>query len=339
MRAGRALATLLRRASVLILAAAPHVGGAPPVRRYVPTPAYDWELPQGFPAPCVPADNPMSVEKVTLGRRLFFDTRLSGNGTQACATCHQPQRAFTDGKAHALGSTGQSHPRGSMSLANVAYNASFTWVDAGRASLEDQAQGPMFNQDPIELGLAGVEAEAAGRIAADNRYAEAFGVAFPEEAEPITLDNVRKAIACFERTLLSGDSPYDRLVWRDDRAALSDSARRGMTLFFSDRLACSKCHAGFSFSGPVAYDSSPPAQATFHDTGLDGRFRAPTLRNIAVTAPYMHDGRFATLDQVIDHYASPGAATRRPEPPRQRIRHHARGKEGPRGVLEEPDRP
>ena len=310
MRAGRTRATpLLWLASALVLAAAPRPAGVAPVRRYIPAPAYEWKLPQGFPAPCVPADNPMSAEKVALGNRLFHDTRLSGNGTQACASCHEQERAFTDGKARALGSTGSPHPRSAMSLANAAYNASFTWVDAKRTSLEDQAQGPMFNEDPVELGLAGRESETAARLAADPQYAAAFAAAFPEDAEPVTLDNARKAIASFERTLLSGDSPYDRLVWRDDRAALSESARRGMTLFFSDAQACAKCHAGFTFSGPVSYDSSPPGEATFHDTGLDGRFRAPTLRNIAVTAPYMHDGRFATLEQVIDHYASPGPAT------------------------------
>ncbi|MGH9399534.1 MAG: cytochrome c peroxidase [Thermoanaerobaculia bacterium] len=291
---------------MLILAAAPRLAGLAPPRRYVPSPAYDWKVPQGFPVPCVPADNPMSAEKVALGRRLFFDTRLSGNGTQACASCHRPERAFTDGKAHAVGSTGSPHPRGAMSLVNVAYNASFTWVDAGRPSLEEQAKGPMLNEDPVELGLSGRESEVTTRLAADADYERAFSAAFPEDPLPITFDNVRKAIASFERTLFSGDSPYDRLVWRDDRGALSDSARRGMTLFFSDRLACAKCHAGFTFSGPVSYDSAPPGEPTFHDTGLDGRFRAPTLRNVAVTAPYMHDGRFATLEQVIEHYASPG---------------------------------
>ena len=195
-----------------------------------------------------------------------------------------------------------------MSLANVAYNASFTWMDARRTSLEEQALGPMFNEDPIELGLAGREEEVVARLSGDSVYASAFPAAFPEDAEPITLANARKAIASFERTLLSGESAYDRLVWQDDDTALSDSARRGMTLFFSDRFACAKCHSGFTFSGPVSYDTSPPGQPTFHDTGLDGRFRAPSLRNIAVTAPYMHDGRFATLEQVIDHYASPGPA-------------------------------
>jgi len=247
----------------------------------------------------------MSAEKVALGRRLFYDTRLSGNGTQACASCHRPERAFADGKAHAVGSTGALHPRGSMSLANVAYNSSFTWVDAGRETLEEQALGPMLNQSPVELGLLGIEAETVERLASDPGYLYDFAAAFP--GEPITLLNVRKALASFERTLISGDSLYDHLVWLDDREALSESAKRGMKLFFSEVLACSKCHAGFTFSGPTRFDGTAPDLPAFHDTGLGGSFRAPTLRNIAVTGPYMHDGRFETLKQVIDYYASGGA--------------------------------
>ena len=125
----------------------------------------------------------------------------------------------------------------------------------------------------------------------------------------MNLGNVRKAIASFERTILSGDSPYDRLVWKDDRAALTAPARRGMALFFSERLSCSKCHAGFAFLGPALWEGGPRFEPTFHDNGVGGLFRAPTLRNVAVTAPYMHDGRFATLEEVVDHYAKGGTET------------------------------
>jgi cytochrome c peroxidase len=156
------------------------------------------------------------------------------------------------------------------------------------------------------MGLAGHEDEALARLRSDPLYAALFPSAFPGEGDAVTVMNVRKAIASFERTILSGNSAYDRLVWKDDRNALSPSARRGMTLFFSDRLACSKCHAGFTFSGPVNWDGGPAAQPTLEDNGLGGCFRVPTVRNIAVTAPYMHDGRFATLDAVIDHYALGG---------------------------------
>jgi cytochrome c peroxidase len=288
---------------------------------------WQWNLPPGFPVPRVPAANPMSAHKVDLGRRLFYDRRLSGNRTQACASCHQQARAFTDGRAHALGSTGEVHPRSAMSLANVAFAASLTWANPGQRTLEEQARVPMFNQHPVEMGVEGHEREIVERLAAEPIYQALFSRSFPGERAPITLLNVRKAIACFERTLLSGNSPYDRLVWKDDRGAVSASAWRGMGLFFSTRLSCSKCHAGFTFSGPAVWEGAPPTRPTFHDNGLDGdgrgldpglflvshrredrgRFRAPTLRNIAVTSPYMHDGRFSTLGEVIDHYARGGS--------------------------------
>ena len=289
----------------MLLALASGAGAEALERESPPAAGYVWHLPPGFPEPCVPADNPMSDAKVELGRRLFHDTRLSGNGTQACASCHRPELAFTDGLPRAVGSTGERHPRGSQSLANVAYNSGFTWVEAGRRSLEDQARGPMYGEHPIELGTAGHERELAAALTQDPEIVELFTRAFP--GEPLDEEHVRKAIASFERTLLSGDSPYDRYVWRDDREAMSASARRGMTLFFSDRLACSRCHSGFAFSGPVRFEGLAGEEPATHDTGLGGRFRAPTLRNVSVTGPYMHDGRFATLDEVIRYYEAGGS--------------------------------
>lgn len=276
----------------------------------------------------------MSAEKVELGQRLFFDRRLSGNASQSCASCHEPSRAFTDGRARAVGSTGEDHPRSAMSLANAAYSVSLTWADPARRSLEDQALVPMMNEHPVEMGVKGREKEILARVAAEPVYVALFPAAFPGERSPITLSNVRKSIACFERTLISGNSPYDRLVWRDERGALSASARRGMDLFFSGRLQCARCHGGFTFSGPVVWEGGPDFAPAFVQNGLEqrpgssdtglffvshrrsdrGRFRAPTLRNIAKTGPYMHDGRFATLSDVIDHYARGGtpAANRSP---------------------------
>jgi cytochrome c peroxidase len=251
----------------------------------------------------------MGADKVALGRRLFYDVRLSGNGTQACGSCHQPERAFTDGRPRAVGSTGETHPRSAMSLANAAYSASFTWLDGGHASLEDQMLVPLFGVKPLEMGLKGREEEAVARLKAYPLYPKLFAAAFAGDTEPVSLLNARKAIATFERTIISGDSPYDRLVWRDDRGALAAPARRGMALFFSERLSCSKCHAGFTFSGPAAWAGGPKPEPMFHDNGLGGRFRAPTLRNVAVTDPYMHDGRFATLEEVVDHYAKGGTAS------------------------------
>ena len=293
--------------------------------------AFQWRLPPGFPVPVVPADNPMSDAKVALGRRLFYDTRLSGNQTYSCASCHQQAHAFTDGRAHALGSTGAAHPRSAMALANVAYNASFGWADGRVRTLEAQIAVPMFNEHPIELGIKGREAEIVERFARD---AGLFRDAFPGEAPPIRFDHIVKAIAAFERTLISGGSAFDDYLYRDDKSGMSPNAMRGMKLFFSDRLACARCHSGFNLSGPVTHQRSSAAQPTFHNTalynidgrgaypGVDrgliditknpedmGRFRAPTLRNVALTAPYMHDGSVPTLEAAVAHYASGGVKT------------------------------
>ena len=273
----------------------------------------------------------MSAAKVELGRHLFHDTRLSGNGTYACASCHRQELAFTDGRARALGATDQLHPRSAMSLANVAYNASLTWADPRLDSLESQARVPMVNEHPVELGLRGREEEVLGRLGDDDRYATLFAEAFPGDERPVRMVNVVKALASFERTLISGDSPYNRLVYGGEMDALSESARRGMRLFFSDRLRCSECHSGFNFSGPVNFEGSGTVEPTFHNTGLynidgagaypagspglvevtgrledTGSFRAPTLHNVAVTAPYMHDGSVATLEEVVTIYSEGG---------------------------------
>ena len=273
----------------------------------------------------------MSAAKIELGRHLFYDTRLSGNGTYACATCHQQALAFTDGRPQAIGSTGSSHARSAMSLTNVGYNVSYVWADPSLRTLEAQMAVPMFNEHPIELGLKGREAEIVARFASRHADVGMFRGAFPGEASPVTLGNIVKAIATFERTLVSGDSPFDRYLYRDDRSAMSGPALRGMNLFFSKRLRCGECHASFNLAGPVIFVNADPPELVFHNTGLYnvdgrgsyppadrglidrtqqatdmGRFRAPTLRNIAVTAPYMHDGSLATLEAAISHYAQGG---------------------------------
>ncbi|HEY7058904.1 MAG TPA: MbnH family di-heme enzyme [Vicinamibacterales bacterium] len=318
----------LRVTIVAALAAFAICQWAPRVGRAVP---YAWHLPRGLPAPSVPADNPMTQVKVDLGRRLFYDTRLSGNGRYACASCHQQARAFTDGRAHAVGSTGGVHPRSTMSLTNVAYNVTYGWADASLRSLEAQMAVPMFNEHPIEMGMKGREAEIVARLTADRRMAARFRDAFPTDRPAVTIANTVKAIASFERTLLSADSPFDRYLYRDDRQAMPPAALRGKDLFFSNRLRCSECHASFNLSGPVTFERATPVRALFHNTGLYnvdgrgsypatdrglvdrtnqsedmGRFRAPTLRNVAVTAPYMHDGSVPTLRAAIAHYASGG---------------------------------
>jgi len=287
-------------------------------------------VPDSLPTPLVPDDNPMTAAKALLGRHLFYDTRLSGNQTQACASCHLQELAFTDGDPVSAGSTGQHTPRNSMSLANVAYSTTYTWANPVLLTLEQQMLVPLFGDDPVELGLRGLEDPLIERLRGEPRYAPLFADAFPDAADPFTLTNVTHALASFERSLLSGNSPYDRYTG-GDTDALSESAKRGAALFSSERLECFHCHAGFNFQDSVAYAGKPPRSGIFHNTGLYnldgegayppgntglhaftgvaadmGRFRVPTLRNIAVTAPYMHDGSIATLSGVLDHYAAGG---------------------------------
>lgn len=289
---------------------------------------YTWVLPQGFSRPTVPADNPMSGAKVELGRHLFYDVRLSGNGQQSCATCHQQTLAFTDGRAQSVGSTAQIHPRSSMSLVNVAYAAALTWADPSMRRLEDQALVPMYGEHPIEMGLTRSDAWL-DTLSRDNVYRELFSSAYPGSSDPFTRDNAVKAIATFERSIVSARSPYDRYHFDRDDTAVSDAARRGEVLFHSRPLSCFTCHGGDHFSN--AMGSSERATVEFHNTGLYnvtgvlsypatntgiyevtrqpsdiGKFKAPTLRNIAVTAPYMHDGSVATLEEAIEHYAAGG---------------------------------
>ncbi|XXF81344.1 di-heme enzyme [Myxococcaceae bacterium GXIMD 01537] len=294
---------------------------------------YVWKLPKGFPEPAVPADNPMSEAKVELGRRLFYDVRLSGNGTQSCASCHHQERAFTDGRMNAVGSTGESHRRNSMTLANVAYASTLTWANPHFQTLERQANVPLFGEEPVELGLAGKEDLLHQRLREDSRYPALFSAAFPGEADPINTDSVVRALAAFQRTLLSGNAPYDRYTYGGQVDALSASAKRGAALFFSERLECFHCHQGVFFMDAVTDKDTPFPTITFHNTNLYnldgkgaypavdvglqeltgkpedmGRFRAPTLRNVSVTAPYMHDGSIATLSEVLEHYAAAGRA-------------------------------
>ena len=305
-----------------------HAATPPPLAAGTP---YVWDLPAGFPTPKTPADNPITVEKVELGRYLFFDRRLSANRTYSCASCHDPARAFTDGRGQAVGATGERHPRGSMSLANVAYSPVLTWANPTQTRLETQALVPMFGETPVELGLSGLEGELMTRLRAEPIYARLFPRAFPADADPFTLADVTRALASFERTIISGRSPYDRYRSGEDEHAISDSAKRGEELFYGEETECFHCHGGFNFTQTVDFVGKEFAEIEFHNTGLynlDGRgaypatnqgvlaitnhagdmgkFKAPTLRNIAVTAPYMHDGSIATLDGVLDHYAAGG---------------------------------
>jgi cytochrome c peroxidase len=294
-------------------------------------PAYELAVPKGFPKPRIPSDNPLTAAKVALGRYLFYDSRMSVNGTSSCATCHRQELAFTDGRAHAVGATGQTHPRSAMSLVNGAYSGAFNWSNPNVHSLEEQALKPMFGTDPVELGV--VKEDLLRLIRTDPVYRVGFPRAFPGEGNPYRIANVTKALASFERTILSGESPYDRFHLTGEADAIGEAAKRGEILFFLDYggPACFRCHGGFNFSDAVDSARNPRPPIEFHNTGLYnvagefrypmpnagtyehtknpadvGKFKAPTLRNIARTAPYMHDGSIATLGEVVDHYAAGG---------------------------------
>ena len=209
----------------------------------------------------------MSDAKVALGCRLFFETRLSVTQAYSCASCHHPELAFTDGRALAVGAKGDSMHRGAMTLTNVAYNPAFTWASDSVVTLERQMEQPLFNEHPLEMGLKRDDRALLEWLGQQENYAAAFRQSFPQEAEPITIPNVVKAIATFERTLISGRSAFDRYVYDDDRAAFSEGARRGMRLFYSDRSGCAHCHFGLNFSGPIVHRGKPEQRALFANNG------------------------------------------------------------------------
>lgn len=289
---------------------------------------YAWDLPTGFPVPLVPVDNPMSAAKVALGKALFFDTKLSFNQTMSCASCHQPEFAFADNQVVAVGATGQIHRRNSQALVNIAYNSHLTWAHSGLNQIEQQILIPMFSEDPIELGITGHEKDVLQRFTSPP-YATLFNQAF-DQAQP-SFDHMVKALASYVRSLTSFDSPFDRYAYQNQDQAMSEAAIRGMDLFFSEKFECFHCHGGFNFSQSSQHENQRLDLRPFHNTGLFnidgkgayplsdrglievslqrtdmGRFRAPTLRNVQLSAPYMHDGSLTSLEDVIDFYAAGG---------------------------------
>lgn len=287
---------------------------------------------QGTPLPAIPQSNGLTKAKITLGRHLFYEPKLAIDGKTSCASCHIQAKAFTDGRPVAIGALGDLHPRNAMSLTNVAYNASLTWADPSTHLLEAQAMIPLFNQHPVEMGLSGRLDQVLAYLSNDARYKELFTQAFPTETNP-SLTQITRALASFQRTMISNASTFDAIMFEDAHPPNREGILRGFSLFFSEPFNCAKCHGGFNLSGPVntAQKQSFP---TFHHNGLLGqgpnqderelnaglaehtghprdwgKFRAPTLRNIAVTAPYMHNGALPTLEAVLDHYAAGGQLT------------------------------
>ncbi|MEZ5418175.1 MAG: cytochrome-c peroxidase [Vicinamibacterales bacterium] len=231
-----------------------------PGSRLPASPAWVWELPPGVATPPVPADHPMSPALVELGRHLFYDTRLSANDTQSCATCHQQTRAFTDGRRHGLGSTGEPHVRNSMSLVNVAYAETLTWAHPTLTSLEDQALVPMFGTAPVELGRREADTRWLDRLAVDPVYARLVPAAL-SGASRLTVSHVTRALAAFERSIVSMRSPWDR--YHASTGTTRRSRRRqdrGGVLFHSRAaLRCFTCHGGLHFSG--CDECRPPASS------------------------------------------------------------------------------
>jgi len=290
-----------------------------------------WQLPEGFPTPVVPADNPMTAAKVALGRYLFYDNNLSANGTQSCASCHQQQYAFSEPSVTSTGSTGEKVRRNSMSLVNTAYNTNFTWAHNALNSIEQHMLVPLFSENPVELGLSTLPPQQVIARFVNEVYLRLFAEAFPGETP--SYDLIIKAISSFVRSLVSFNSPFDRYAYYQEDEALSDAALRGLDLFFSERLECHHCHGGFNFSQSSKHDFQTFAVSRFHNTGLYnvdgqgtypeedtglfditlnpenmGQFRAPSLRNVALTGPYMHDGSVASLREVISLYMAGGRA-------------------------------
>lgn len=267
---------------------------------------YVYELPVGFPTPAASAENPQTQAKVDLGRRLFYDPILSADRTISCNSCHRQELAFTDDQAVTPGVEGRLGFRNAPTLANVAY-ASRVHKDGGVPKLDMQAGTPIEDKFEMDLSIF----TAAERLNADADYREAFLRAFGREADAFT---ITRALAAFQRTLISGNSPYDQYTYQNQATALSEAEIRGMELFFSDELACNSCHEGFNFTNQtfmnngtkLDYSSDLGRYRATLDSFDIGKFRVPTLRNIALTAPYMHDGSFPDLEQVIAHYNEGG---------------------------------
>ena len=264
---------------------------------------------------------------IETGRYLFFDTRLSHNNTKSCGSCHDPKFAFTDGYRRSITANGENVKHNAPSLVNIVFQNYFDWANPTVTTLEKQHERPLFNEHPAELGAKGNEAVILQRLKTDALYQKLFAAAFPDVKDPISFSAVINCISAFVKTLRSANSSYDKFI-KGDTAALTLSAKAGMLLFFSPRLNCASCHAGPHFTlatmtkntdsiyfNTGLYNVSNKNKYPDEDNGLiiitgkatdDGKFKIPSLRNVALTAPYMHDGSINTLEEVIDMYVNGG---------------------------------
>lgn len=263
------------------------------------------EVPDGFPDIIFPEDNQFTYERWSLGKKLFFDPALSVDSSVSCASCHQPALAFTDGLRTSLGTEGRQGRRNSPSLANVAYHPYFT-REGGVPTLEMQVLVPVQEHDEFNFNIVLL----GQRLGRDSQYVAMARSAYDRNPDPFV---ITRALACFERSLISGNSPYDRYIRDRDPEVLGTDALKGMDLFFSSRTECSTCHGGFNFTN-YAFENNGLYES-YKDPGrnrLTGNvadlalFKVPSLRNVGVTGPYMHDGSFQTLEEVIAHYSEGG---------------------------------
>jgi len=264
-------------------------------------------IPAGFSYPEIPADNMLTAEKISLGKKLFYDKALSTDYSISCASCHKQEFAFGDDVAISEGVEGRLGFRNSPSLANIAY-APVMLKDGGNPSLETQPYVPLETHFEMDFNMVLL----VERLKNDPVYVQEFKTVFGKDIDPF---GITRALAAFERTLISGNSNYDQYQFQNNKAALNASEINGMNLFFSDELNCASCHGGFLFTDNTfqnngyfddyTADSGRARITWLHDDV--GLFRVPSLRNIALTAPYMHDGSVATLSELIDRYMLGGS--------------------------------
>jgi cytochrome c peroxidase len=262
-------------------------------------------LPVGFPKPTLPADNQLTAERIALGRKLFYEPALSRDSSLSCGSCHQPALAFSDGRVKSIGIEGRQGRRNAPSLANVAYFTAFM-REGGVPSLEMQVQVPVQEHEEFDFNILLV----AGRLQRMPAYVVLSQNAYGRKPDAFV---ITRAIAAFERSLISGQSPFDQYLFGGQAAAISEAAKRGYRLFHSQRLSCGSCHSGFLFTNQrfannglyEQYEDSGRYRLTQQTEDI-GLFKIPSLRQVALTAPYMHDGSLSSLEAVIDHYAGGG---------------------------------
>ena len=276
---------------------------------YIKNPQFDLRVPANFPDPPDFPDNPLTTAGVTLGEKLFFDSKLSGNNRISCATCHEPDLAFSEGSALSTkGISGKPLLRHVPSLINLAWSQNGFFWDGGSKNLESQAFGPLAHEDEMFQDLQELEEE----LKTDPEYSELFQNAFQSE---IAINLAVKALAQYQRSLVFADSKYDKYIRNEDAVALNEQELKGYTLYLDK---CAQCHQSDLFTDDEYHNNG--LDATFSDFSHDelflgryrvtrnpddiGKYKTPTLRNIAITAPYMHDGRFSSLEEVLNFYNS-----------------------------------